>query len=104
VLTENELNPQHHIFPQEERPWFTDRGIDVDQYTVRVPVADHQAFHAGGGPSTGGGWWNDMIMGQLGNQDAGLGRLLLPEEIQAVGNQMLQRFNLLGRPIVPFEG
>jgi hypothetical protein len=102
VLTEAELNPQHHIFPQARRGWFADRGVDVDQFTVRVPRLDHEALHAGGGPGRGGGWWNDMMMQRLTDRELALGRQLTAAEIQTFGNGMLQRFRLSGLPIVPF--
>jgi hypothetical protein len=104
VLTEAELNPQHHIFPQGRRQWFADRGVDVDQFTVRLDRTTHDAFHAGGGPGRGGGWWNDQMMTTLTQREATIGRNLMPSEIQGIGNQIMQRFGIGGLPIGPYGG
>src|SRR5262249_607318 len=74
--------PQHHIFPQAERPWFADRGVDIDKFTVTLDQATHEALHYGGGPGTGG-WWNEQIMKTLTEREAALGRRLAPQEIEA---------------------
>jgi hypothetical protein len=103
VLTEAELNPQHHIFPQGRRQWFADRGVDIDQFTVRLDRTTHDALHAGGGPGRGGGWWNDTIMAELTRRETALGRHLTPAEIQAVGTDFLQQRNLGHLPITPYQ-
>jgi RHS repeat-associated protein len=90
--------PQHHIFPQEQKKWFADRGIEVDDSTVTLDNATHEALHYG----EGGGWWNETIMDMLNEREAELGRQLTPEEIEAVGQQMMERAGLQGKPIVPY--
>jgi hypothetical protein len=102
-FTEAELNPQHHLFPEQHRPWFESRGIDIDDFTVRLDKLTHDALHAGGGPRRGGGWWNQSIIVELTRQEAVLGRQLTPTEIQAVGVDFLQKRGLGNLPITPYQ-
>ena len=44
--------PQHHIFPQEEAQWFTQRGVTVDDWTVTLDNATHEAVRL-----RRRGWW-----------------------------------------------
>jgi hypothetical protein len=104
VLTEAELNPQHHIFPQARRRWFAERGIDVDQYTVRIPRDLHETLHSGGGPGRGGGWYNDEVIGTLRGREQALGRRLTPWEIEEHGIQFMQRFGLENAWVLPYGG
>ncbi len=43
---------KHHVFPQEKRAWFETRGMkgkdDIDNFTVKLQKAEHQAQHGGG--------------------------------------------------------
>ncbi|MGK6352091.1 DUF2380 domain-containing protein [Parapedobacter sp. DT-150] len=43
---------KHHVFPQEMRAWFEKRGMkgnnDIDNFTVKLDKAEHQAQHGGG--------------------------------------------------------
>jgi hypothetical protein len=43
---------KHHVFPQERRAWFKKRGMvganDIDNFTVLMDKAMHQAEHGGG--------------------------------------------------------
>ncbi|WP_170151111.1 DUF2380 domain-containing protein [Caminibacter pacificus] len=32
----------HHIFPQQFRNWFLQKGIDVDKYTIAITKKDHR--------------------------------------------------------------
>ncbi|MCK6576324.1 DUF2380 domain-containing protein, partial [Myxococcota bacterium] len=83
-------SPKHHIFPQANRKWFAERGVDIDRYTIKITEGDHSALHYGGGPGKGGGFWNDEIMRRLLKQEQRLGRQLTPREILRVG-AMLRR-------------
>lgn len=38
-------SPRHHIFPQEDRPWFKSRGVDIDRYTLPLDQGTHSAIH-----------------------------------------------------------
>ena len=44
--------PRHHVLPQEHRAWFEQRGFvgahDIDNYTVELEEAAHQAVHGDG--------------------------------------------------------
>jgi hypothetical protein len=104
VLTEAELNPQHHLFPQARSDWFSQRGITVDDHTVTIDRTLHDALHAGGGPGLGGGWWNNEIMSRLNAAEAGLGNgeRLSASEILAIRDGMVQDFKLTGIPILPY--
>jgi hypothetical protein len=45
---------RHHIFPQAFRQWFTDRGIDIEEYVIPLLVEKHRSIHRG----VRGGAWN----------------------------------------------
>jgi hypothetical protein len=101
--------PRHHVMPQEERRWFEERGmtgdLDIDEFTVDMEEAEHQAIHGGGNWRLGRTWsgeWNRHIMGVLRQQEAQLGRHLNPSEIlNIVGREM----RVYGIPMdfVPFR-
>jgi hypothetical protein len=95
--------PQHHIFPQENEVWFSERGVDIDKYTVTLDQGTHEALHYGGGPDKGGGWWNETIMKNLTEREAALGRQLTPAEIEQTGMEMMKRAKIDDLPIVPYE-
>jgi hypothetical protein len=44
--------PRHHVLPKEHREFFEDRGfkgdLDIDNFTVELETAHHQAQHGGG--------------------------------------------------------
>ena len=88
--------PRHHVMPQEERPWFEDRGmkgdLDIDQFTVDIDEGTHRAIHGGGNWRLGRTWpgeWNTMIMRELEAAEAAAGRMLRPNEIlDVVARQM----------------
>jgi hypothetical protein len=88
--------PRHHVMPQEEREWFEERGmtgdLDIDQFTIDVDQAAHQAIHGGGNWRLGRRWpgeWNTRIMTELRNAEAVMGRVLRPNEIlDVVARQM----------------
>ncbi len=95
---------RHHIFPEAQRTWFSDRGITIDQWTVELDSGTHQALHYGGGPGRGGGWWNDTIMRSLIERENALQRRLTAQEIEQIGRQMMQRAGIGNLPIVPYRG
>ena len=95
--------PQHHVFPQAERPWFAERGVDIDKFTVNVDQGTHEALHYGGGPGKGGGWWNEQIMKTLTEREAALERKLTPQEIEVVGKLMMSRAKISDLPILPYK-
>lgn len=84
--------PRHHVMPKEHRQWFKDRGIDIDDFTVKLSKADHEAIHGGGNWKLGRTWegeWNKNIMTRLKDREAGLGRQLTrPEILKIVTTEM----------------
>jgi hypothetical protein len=97
--------PQHHVFPGNpaDRQWFAERGINVDDFAATLEQATHEAIHYGGGPGKGGGWWNKKIMGRLKDAEAKLGRKLTPDEIIAIGKEVMNEAKLGHLPIEKYE-
>jgi hypothetical protein len=50
----NKPHEKHHIFPRAFRAWFTEMGIDIDQYVIPLEVEKHRSIHRG----ADGGPWN----------------------------------------------
>jgi hypothetical protein len=73
--------PYHHIFPQSEREWFEARGLNIDEYTIQLEQAVHEAIHKMG--------WNNRVMSQMEQAEADAGRTLTPEEILSIGEQVM---------------
>ena len=80
--------PRHHVFPQEHREWFEERGFvgehDIDNYTIEMDQSSHQAIHGGGNWQRGRTWdgeWNCRIMKQLRNYERHLGRRATVDEV-----------------------
>jgi uncharacterized lipoprotein (TIGR02269 family) len=46
---------KHHIYPQEFKEWFKDKGIDIHQWTLALEVEEHRRIHRG----ANGGPWNE---------------------------------------------
>jgi hypothetical protein len=96
--------PQHHVFPQEHRAWFAERGVDVDQFCVTLEQSHHQAIHAkppkeatGKAADDAKKWeWNAAIMGALRREEQLRGRKLLPDEIIATGRRLMPDYGLTG--------
>ena len=92
--------PRHHIFPQEHRQFFADRGLNnIDDYTIPLDQATHGAIHKwmGSGP------WNDVIQSRVLAEEARLGRLLNRREVLQIGAQMRREAGLSHIKIVPFQ-
>ncbi|MFY0562522.1 TIGR02269 family lipoprotein [Archangium lansingense] len=86
---------KHHLFPQaqEFRKWFTDRGINIHEWTMRIPEHVHLSIHRG---AKGGLWnqaWRQFINANPGH---------VPREVlisKAFG--LALRFDIAG-PIRPY--
>jgi hypothetical protein len=101
--------PRHHVFPQEERAFFEKRGftgdLDIDNFTVELEAAHHQAQHGGGNWRLGQTWpgeWNRLIMERLRAWETQRGRhLTIPEILKRTEMTMIER----GIPVrfVPFR-
>src|SRR6185503_17661211 len=75
--------PRHHVLPDEFREFFAKRGftgaMDIDQFCIKLELAEHQALHGGGNWRLGRTWpneWNQMIMRTLRDAEASAGRML----------------------------
>jgi Predicted lipoprotein of unknown function (DUF2380) len=97
---------KHHVFPQEERPWFEHRGMkdtdSIDNFTVELDKAVHQAQHGGGDWKLARKQWSDeynkLVMRELKASEAAkrirLGDreiLLTPEEVKATVFKIMDR-------------
>jgi hypothetical protein len=101
---------KHHVFPQERRRWFERRGMrganDIDNFTLKMDKAMHQAQHGGGDWSLARREWegeyNRLVMDELvkaeGAKRIRLGKrkaLLTPDEIKETV------FNILDQRQIP---
>lgn len=103
-------SPRHHVMPQEERAWFEDHGmkgdLDIDQFTVEMDTAEHQAIHGGGDWRLGRTWageWNRQIMTVLRDAERIAGRKLAPKEILDVVAREMRRYGI-PMDFVPYRG
>ncbi len=83
-------DPLHHLLPQEQREWFSKRGIDVDQFTLSMTEGDHTAIHT----SEWNPIWNDFIKK---NPDA------TPTEVFTQLNKMRKDFKINTAPPVRYD-
>ncbi len=101
-----ERHPRHHGFPQEHRPFFEDRGIEIDNYTFELPGAEHQAIHGGGDWNLGReAWddeWNQQIMDRIDIAEGIEGRQLTPNELLEILDDQLDWAKIPDNPI-PFK-
>jgi RHS repeat-associated protein len=86
--------PHHHVFPQEEVKWFKDRGITIDEHTIPMSEAEHEAIHVRG--------WNKVIMERLRELEAAYGRQLVPDEIIYVGKKVCDEFKIPNSDWIPY--
>jgi hypothetical protein len=100
-------SPQlQHIFPQKWRPWFSARGIDIDQYTVSMTQRSHlSGLHGVGGlPFPNGeagimpGRWNARWADFISNNPNATAH-----EVYQFGGQLMDEYGLSGLPIVPYR-
>jgi RHS repeat-associated protein len=100
---------EHHLYPQEakHRKWFADRGVDVDDYVVRLPKAEHEALHGGGNwrlaRRVWEGEWNREIMQRMHREEARLGHRMVAEEMLPVLKKMMSDYLVDGRPITRYR-
>ena len=84
---------KHHIFPRMFRAWFTDRGINIDEYVIPLEVEKHRNIHRG----ANGGPWNAAWARFINEHSA------IPpakEEIYRYAGQLIYEFELFG-PVIP---
>lgn len=85
---------RHHIFPQALRQWFTDRGIDIDEYVIPLEVEKHRSIHRG----ANGGPWNEAWRQFIKDHQAGE---VTKAEIYRYAGQLIYEFQLFG-PVIPY--
>jgi uncharacterized lipoprotein (TIGR02269 family) len=88
----NKPHERHHIFPRAFREWFTEMGIDIDEYVIPLEVEKHRSIHRG---ERGGPWnaaWDKWIREH---------RSPPKEEIYRYAGQLIYEFELFG-PVVPY--
>lgn len=86
---------KHHIFPQEQelKGWFTDKGINIHEFTMPLLVEVHRRIHH---PPPKGGTWNDAWRKYM-LANPGVNK----EQIYKYAGQLIYEFGLVG-PIVPY--
>jgi hypothetical protein len=101
---------RHHVFPQEHRKWFEERGfvgdMDIDNFTIELEEAAHQAAHGGGDWRLGRTWpgeWNRRVMFVLQEREEEIGRRMKPDEILDIVRGLMPQYNLSG-PFRPYKG
>jgi len=85
---------KHHIFPRAFRRWFTEHGIDIDEYVILLEVEKHRSIHRG---AKGGPWnaaWEKFIND---NKD----KDVTTAEIHRYAGQLIYEFELFG-PVLPY--
>jgi len=106
-------HPRHHIFPEEHRTFFADRGFsDIDDFCVVLDQARHQALHGGGNWRLGRMWpneWNQRVMRELRARERAIqrelgdpDRLLTRDEIIVTGEQLMDEY-MINKPFVSYQ-
>ena len=102
--------PRHHLLPQEHRQWFEERGFvgehSIDNYTVELEQASHQAIHGGGNWRLGRTWpreWNRAVMRILLRREKREGRKLQRHEIIQRVRRLMVAYDIEGS-FLPYHG
>jgi uncharacterized lipoprotein (TIGR02269 family) len=87
---------KHHLFPQAQqfRAWFTERGINIHEWTMLLPAEVHLRIHRG---ADGGPWnaaWRQFY-------EANQHRVVPREELFRKAFELAFRFDIVG-PIMPY--
>ncbi|HWO21849.1 MAG TPA: hypothetical protein VNO30_23930 [Kofleriaceae bacterium] len=103
-------SPRHHVLPQEHRAFFEERGftgdLDIDNFTVELETAHHQAQHGGGNWQMGREWpgeWNQLLMNRLREQEFEVERRLTVAEIMK-SVEVLMKLRDIPLRFVPYRG
>lgn len=101
--------PKHHVYPQEIRPWFEKRGFkgknNIDNFTVELEEAAHQAIHGGGNYRVGRTWsneWNQRVMRELFVAEVSKGKALTMTEIKNIVKKLMGEYGIKG-PFKPYR-
>ncbi|MGN6107870.1 MAG: eCIS core domain-containing protein [Kofleriaceae bacterium] len=102
--------PRHHVLPQEKRAFFEERGfkgdLDIDNFTVELERAHHEAIHGGGSWVEGRKWpgeWNALVMSRLQEREVLLGRQLTVSEVLKHVEALMRQRKIPLR-FVPYRG
>ncbi|HEX8434029.1 TIGR02269 family lipoprotein [Archangium sp.] len=87
---------KHHLFPQaqEFRKWFTERSINIHEWTMLLPEHVHLRIHRG----ANGGLWNEAWRQFY---EANRDRLVPREELIRKAFELALRFDIAG-PLRPY--
>jgi predicted lipoprotein DUF2380/putative toxin of predicted polymorphic toxin system len=95
--------PYHHIFPQEMRDRFAELGLDIDDFTVQLEQAHHEAIHGGGNWKLARAWpdeWNSAIWNRIQREEARVqresGKRLTKEQVLSIGRRMMKSYRVSG--------
>lgn len=90
LLAEQAKRPhvKHHIFPQEFKPFFKRKGINIHNWVMVLPLEDHLRIHRG---QRGGPWnadWREWILANRISSKQ--------EDIYRFAGEMIYRYCLTG--------
>lgn len=88
--------PRHHIIPEKFRQQAREATIDIDQFTIKIPLSLHQHLHY---PGWGGGRWNALWRSFF-DANASADRAAVMNHAK----DLLRRYGLEGFPICPHDG
>jgi len=101
--------PQHHVFPQNDtdKAWFLERGVNVHDYCVTLPVDHHEAIHAkppkgakGKAAEEAKKWeWNNAVMKLLKDAEKARGKKLNAKDMVTLVQPLMAQYGFSG----PFE-
>lgn len=94
--------PQHHIFPQEYRKFFEERGFtgerSIDKFVVTLDEADHQAIHGGAdwklARKNWAGEWNRRVITDIKKAEEIKGSKLTFEEIKPLVEEIMREYKI----------
>jgi hypothetical protein len=98
-------SPQHHVFPQQHRDWFADRGVNVDDFCITLPQDHHEAVHAkppkgakGKDAEDAKQWeWNAAVMTALQGAEKARGRKLTLKDMLAIVQPLMATHGIAGK-------
>ncbi len=101
---------RHHVLPQEHRTWFEERGfvgkLDIDNFTIELEEAMHQAAHGGGNWRLGRTWpgeWNQRVMSELHEAERHHQRRLQPQKIIGIVRALMTDYGI-DQPFRSYKG
>lgn len=87
----------HHIFPQQFRKYFEQRGIDIDQYTVTMDGPTHLEGVHGSGVGEMPGQWNKAWADFIAKNPAAT-----RQQIFDFAGQLMKRYGISSSEIHPY--